>query len=57
MIAAIVAPFGCLSMARTASCLVPRVETEGMFEGFAGLFARLFASANLVFVGVLLCDI
>jgi hypothetical protein len=28
-----------------------------MFEGFAGLFARLLARANLVFVGILLCDI
>ena len=58
MMAAIVVPLGCLSRARTASCLVPlRVEPEGMFEGFAGLFARLLARANLVFVGILLCDI
>jgi hypothetical protein len=49
---------GCLSKARTASCLVPpRVEPEGMVEGFAGLFARLLGRANLVFVGVMLCDI
>jgi hypothetical protein len=33
---------GCLSMARTASCLVPpRVEPAGLFSGFEGLFARL----------------
>jgi hypothetical protein len=48
---------GCLSMARTASCLVPpRVEPAGLFSGFEGLFARLLGRANLVFVGVLLCD-
>ena len=36
--AAIVVPLGCLSRARTASCLVPlRVEPEGMIPGFAGL--------------------
>jgi hypothetical protein len=41
-----------------ASCLVPpRVEPKGMFEGFAGLFARLLARANVVFLGILLCDI
>src|ERR1700731_4388600 len=58
MIVAIVVPLGCLSRARTASCLVPlRVEPKEMFEGFAGLFARLLARANLVFVGILLCDI
>src|ERR1019366_382975 len=52
MMAAIVAPLGCLSTARTATCLVsPRVEPEGMFPGFAGLFTRLLASANLVFLG------
>jgi len=44
-------------MARTASCLVPpRVEPAGLFSGFEGLFARLLGRANLVFVGVLLCD-
>jgi hypothetical protein len=49
---------GCLSRARTASCLVPpRVEPEGMVPGFADPFARLLARANLVFVGFLLCDI
>ena len=58
MMAAIVVPLGCLSRARTASCLVPlRVEPKKMFEGFAGLFARLLARATLVFVGILLCDI
>src|SRR5450631_1013526 len=58
MMAAIVVPLGCLSRARIASCLVPpRVEPEGMFLGFAGLFVRLFARANLVFVRMLLCDI
>src|SRR5450759_2819156 len=58
MMAAIVAPLGCLSTARTASCLVsPRVEPKGMFPGFAGLFTRLLARANLVFPGVLPCDI
>ena len=58
MMAAIVVPLGCLSRARTASCLVsPRVEAKGMFPGFAALFAPLLARANLVFVGVLLSDI
>jgi hypothetical protein len=58
MMAAIVVPLGCLSKARTASCLVPlRVEPKEMFPGFAGLFARLLARAILVFMGVLLCDI
>src|SRR5580704_12974104 len=57
IMAVIVVPLGCLSKARTASCLVPlRVEPEGMVPGFAGLFVRLFARAILVFVGVLLCD-
>jgi hypothetical protein len=38
--------------------LVPlRVEPKGMFPGFAGLFALLLARANLVFVGILPCDI
>src|SRR6202048_2556001 len=56
MIASIVVPLGCLSRARTASCLVkPRVEPEGMFPGFAGLFARLLAR-KLGLCGVLLCD-
>ena len=58
MMAAIVVPLGCLSRARTASCLVPpRVEPEGMVPSFAGRFARLLARANLVFAGILLCDI
>src|SRR4030088_1473450 len=58
MMAAIVIPLGCLSRARTASCLVPpRVEPEGMVPGFVGLFARLLARTNLVFVGILPCDI
>jgi hypothetical protein len=35
----------------------PRVEPEGMVPGFADRFARLLARANLVFVGILLCDI
>src|ERR1700730_15835782 len=57
MRAAIVVPWGCLSRARTASCLVPpRVEPAGTFSGFEGLFARLLGRANLVFVGGLLCD-
>src|ERR1019366_7935529 len=29
----------------------PRVEPEGLFPGFAGLFTRLLASANLGFLG------
>ncbi|MGB8900249.1 MAG: hypothetical protein WCC90_13900 [Methylocella sp.] len=38
--------------------MVPlRVEPEGMFLGFAGRFARLFARATSVFLGILLCDI
>src|SRR5450759_24892 len=58
MMAAIVVPSGCLSRARIASCLVPpRVEPDGMFLGFAGLFVRLFARANLVFVRMVLVDI
>src|SRR6202040_1541376 len=58
MMAAIVVPFGCLSRARTASCLVPlRVERKGMVPGFAGRFARLLARATSVFLGVLPCDI
>jgi hypothetical protein len=58
IMAAIVVPLGCLSRARTASCLVPlRVEPKGMVPGFAGLFARLLARAILAVVGVLLCDI
>src|ERR1700730_15805457 len=36
---------------------LPRVEAAGMFPGFAALFARLLARANLLFVGVLLSDI
>jgi hypothetical protein len=36
----------------------PRVEPKGMILGFfAGLFAGLLGRANLVFVGILLCDI
>jgi hypothetical protein len=35
----------------------PRVEPKGTFEGFAGLFARLLARANVVFLGILLCGI
>ena len=35
----------------------PRVEPKGTFPGFAGLFARLLARANLVFVGILPSDI
>jgi Uncharacterized protein conserved in bacteria (DUF2252) len=52
-------PLGCLSRARTASCLVPlRVEPKGMILGFfAGLFAGLLGRASLVFVAVLPCDI
>src|SRR5262245_29086860 len=57
MIAAIVAPLGCLSRARTASCLVPlRVEPAAVFPGFAGFFARL-SCASFVLLGVLRCDI
>src|SRR5262249_17001278 len=41
MIAAIVAPLGCLSRARTASCLVPvRVEAEAPLPDLARVFAR-----------------
>src|SRR5208282_377793 len=58
MMAAIVAPFGCLSRVRTASCLVPpRLEDEAVLPGFASLFARLLARASLVLLDVLLCDI
>jgi hypothetical protein len=54
---AAVAPLGCLSSARTASCLVPpRVELGRTVLCLAGPFARLLARANLVFVGALLCD-
>jgi len=58
MMAAIVVPFGCLSRARTASCLVPpRVEAGGTVLGLTSPFARLLARENSVFLGVLLCDI
>src|ERR1700741_4684670 len=58
MIVAIVVPWGSLSKASTASCLVPlAAEAEGMRSGFADLFATLLARAILVFVRVLLCDI
>src|SRR5713101_1504518 len=51
IIAAIVAPLGCLSRVRTTSCLVlPRPEDEGAFPGLAGCFARPL-------VWALLCDI
>jgi hypothetical protein len=41
MMAAIVAPLGCLSRVRITSCLVPpRLEDEGMLPGLAGLCAR-----------------
>src|SRR5689334_591166 len=57
MIAAIVAPLGCLSSPRTVSCLVPpRVEPEATFPLCAGFFARL-AGATFVLLGVLRCDI
>jgi hypothetical protein len=57
MIAVIVAPLGCLSNPRTASCFVPpRVEPEAGFPLFAGFFARL-AGATFVLLGVLRCDI
>ena len=57
MIAAIVAPLGCLSSLRTVSCLVPRrVEPEATFPFFADLFARL-AGATFGLLGVLRCDI
>jgi len=56
MMAAIVVPFGCLSRARTASCLVPpRVEAGGTVLGLTSPFARLLARENSVFLGVLLC--
>src|SRR6516165_8196023 len=52
---AIVAPAGCLSRARTASCLVPpRVEPVGLFPGF---FAPRLARTSLVLLGALRCDI
>src|SRR5271166_432682 len=58
MIVAIVAPLGCLSRARTASCLVQlRVEPDETVPGFAGLFARLLASGNLDLEGFLAFDI
>src|SRR5271166_7144404 len=58
MMAAIVAPLGSLSSARTASCLVPpRVEPGETVPGFAGLFARLVARANLDLEGFLAFDI
>src|SRR5437773_10071925 len=58
MIAAVVAPLGCPSRARTASCLVPpRLEDEEVFLSFAGAFARLLARASLVLLAVLLGDI
>src|SRR6266481_2757762 len=57
MIAAIVAPLGCLSSPRTVSCLVsPQVEAEATFPFFAGFFARL-AGATFGLLGVLRCDI
>src|SRR6266436_7080046 len=57
MIAAIVAPLGCLSSPRTVSCLLPaRVEPEATFPFFAGFFARL-AGATFGLLGVLRCDI
>jgi hypothetical protein len=53
MIVAIVVPWGSLSKASTASCLVPLpVEAERMRPGFADLFAPLLARAILVFQGV-----
>src|SRR5262249_870499 len=58
MIAAIVAPLGCPSRVRTASCLVPRrLEDDGVFTGFATLFSRPLARAGLVLLWVLLCHI
>src|ERR1700742_4063906 len=57
MIAAIVAPLGCLSSPRTVSCLVPpRGEREAAFPLFADFFAR-WAGATFVLLGVLRCDI
>src|SRR5258706_15352901 len=53
--AAIVAPSGFLSRARTASCLVPpRVEPVKLLPGF---FAPLLAREGFVLLGVLRCDI
>jgi hypothetical protein len=47
-----------LGVIKTASLAVnTRVEPEGIFPGFVGIFMRLLALAILVFVGVLLCDI
>src|SRR6201988_1920072 len=58
MMAAIVVPWGSLSKASTASCLVPlAVEADGILSGFADLFATLLARAILVFEGLLLCNI
>src|SRR6516162_11874404 len=58
MMAAIVAPLGCPSRLRTASCLVPlRLGDEGVFPGLADLFARRLARASLVLLRLLLCDI
>src|SRR5205807_336947 len=57
MMAAIVAPLGCLSSLRTVSCLVPaRVGPEATFPFFAGFFARL-AAATFGLLVVLRCDI
>jgi hypothetical protein len=48
--AAMVVPLGCLSRARTASCLVPlRVELGAAFFGFNADFALFLALACLVF--------
>src|SRR5262249_31261216 len=58
MIAAIVAPFGCLSRARTASCLVPvRVEAEAPLPDLARVFARLVRAAFVALCAFLGFDI
>jgi|SRR5262245_16620515 len=57
MIAAIVAPLGCLRSPTTVSCLVSLwVEPEPTFSSFAGFFARL-AGAIFALLGVLRGDI
>src|SRR5450755_955898 len=58
MMAAMVAPLGCRSRARTASCLVPpRAGANGMVGDLARKFVHVLACEDSVFLGALLCDI
>src|SRR5262249_39029101 len=58
MMAAIVAPLGWLSRARTASCLVGlRFAPATLSLFFTGFFARRLPDARLAFLEVLLCNI